>query len=431
MGPRHPEGRDAGFQHEIPEKKMNNRLAVSLCLLLANAAACLAAGERNDWENPGVTGINLEPPHTTLVPYQDVPAALRGDRAGSAFFKLLNGTWKFNWVKKPDERPVDFYRDDYDVSGWAGIHVPGHWQLQGYGIPIYRNIPYEFVKDPPFIQHDYNPVGSYRTVFSVPQKWGGRRVFLVFEGVKSAFYLWINGRKVGYHQDSMTPAEFDITGYLREGDNTLAAEVYRWSDGSYLECQDFWRFSGIFRDVYLFAAPQVHLRDFWVRTELDDRYRDALLRVDAELRSYAAAGSGRYTVELNLYGPEGRPVFGKALSRSADLPGGAAAALEFERKVENPDKWSAERPRLYTLLLVLKDPDGNTVEVQRCRVGFREVEIRQGQLLVNGVPILIKGVNRHEHDPDHGRVVPRERMLQDLRLLKRFNINAVRTSHYP
>ncbi|HUU29895.1 MAG TPA: glycoside hydrolase family 2 TIM barrel-domain containing protein [archaeon] len=410
---------------------MSNLFASIVLLSLLCIIGQARAQESHDWENPEMIGQNKEPAHVTLVPYQDTETALRGDRSASPFFKLLNGTWKFFWVKKPAERPEDFYRDDYDVSRWDEITVPGQWQLQGYGIPVYLNQPYEFKKNPPFIQNDYNPVGSYRTEFAIPADWKDREVFLVFEGVKSAFYLWINGRKAGYSQGSMTPAEFDITGYLREGRNSLSVEVYRWSDGSYLECQDFWRLSGIYRDVYLFSTPRVHVRDFWARTDLDDSYRDALLKVSVKVKNYSADQDGAYKVELNLLDSANRPVSGKILLKEAEIPRKDEVALEFEQKVNNPAKWSAEQPNLYTLLVILKDPADRVIEVQRCRVGFRRVEIRDGQLLVNGVPILIKGVNRHEHDPDRGRAISRELMVKDIQLMKQFNINAVRTSHYP
>jgi len=228
-----------------------------------------------DWENPDVVGINKEPGHCTLIPYSGIETALKADRKASRFYKSLNGNWKFHWVNKPADRPLDFYKPDYDISTWKLIPVPSNWQMHGYGIPIYLNVPYPFPANPPYIPHDYNPVGSYRRKFTIPDDWKDRRIFLHFDGVKSAFYLWINGQKVGYSQDSMTPAEFNITQYLKSGENILSVEVYRWSDGSYLEDQDMWRLSGIYRNVYLFAAPQVHISDFFVRTDLDDSYTDA------------------------------------------------------------------------------------------------------------------------------------------------------------
>ena len=334
-------------------------------------------------------------------------------------------------MKKPADRPADFWRDGFDDGAWDTIPVPSCWEFEGYGTPIYINVRYPFPANPPFVPHDWNPVGSYRTRFTVPETWDGRRTFIVFEGVKSAFYLWINGREVGYSQGSMTPAEFDITGYIEPGRNTLAAEVYRWSDGSYLECQDTWRFSGIYRDVWLYSTADTHMRDFRVVTDLDSDYRDARMNVTVEIANYADSRSGELAVELTLYDRLNEPVFDRPARKEARVDGGGETTLEFGIDVANPLKWSAEHPNLYTLVLTLKDSYGAVVEAERCRVGFREVEIRDAQLLVNGVPILIKGVDRHEHDPDMCRTVSREIMVKDIRLMKLNNINAVRTSHYP
>ncbi len=387
----------------------------------------------NDWENSEMIGQGKEPGHCTLLPYPDSATALVGTRGASPYHQSLNGTWKFNWVRKPVDRPVDFYKPDYDVSGWDGLPVPGNWQMFGYGIPIYTNVRYPFPMNPPHIPNEYNPVGSYRTEFAIPEAWDGREVFIHFDGVKSAFYLWINGEKIGYSQGSMTPAEFNITKALKPGKNVLAAEVYRWSDGSYLEDQDMWRFSGIYRDVYLFAAPRVHLRDFFVKCDLDDDYRDATLSVTAKVRNFGGEPAPGHTVEAELLLGGQKAPSGPALMTGATgaIAPGSEAVVEMQAPVENPDKWSAEKPNLYVLLLTLRDSAGNVVEVERCNVGFRKVEIRDQRLFVNGVPIYIKGVNRHEHDPDLGRAVPYERMVQDILLMKQFNINTVRTCHYP
>jgi beta-galactosidase len=391
-----------------------------------------------DWENPDVVGINKEPGHCTLVPYSDIETALKADRTNSPFYRSLNGNWKFNWVNKPADRPLDFYKPDYDVSTWKLIPVPSNWQMHGYGIPIYLNVRYPFPPNPPYIPHDYNPVGSYRRQFTMPKDWKDRRIFLHFDGVKSACYLWINGQKVGYSQDSMTPAEFDITQYLKSGENTIAVEVYRWSDGSYLEDQDMWRLSGIYRNVYLFATPQVHIRDFFVQTDLDDSYTDATLKIRPRITNYNDQNIEGWTVEAQLYDPNKESVLTEPLTRTVSSiineqypqRDNVKFAL-LEQKITNPKKWSDEFPNLYTLVLSLNDAEGKTVEAESCRVGFRKVEIKEGQLLVNGRSIKLFGVNRHEHDPDHGRAVPVSRMIQDIKLLKQNNINAVRTSHYP
>jgi beta-galactosidase len=407
-------------------------LLVSALVLVWLSRAVYGA-EVPDWENPEMIGQNKEPAHCTLMVYPDVETAMEATREASPFFQLLNGDWKFNWVRKPGDRPVDFYKLDYNVSGWEEVPVPSNWQMHGYGIPIYTNVTYPFPKNPPHIPHDYNPVGSYRTTFTVPSDWKGRQVFIHFDGVKSAFYLWINGQKVGYSQDSMTPAEFNITEYLCEGENILAAEVYRWSDGSYLEDQDMWRFSGIYRDAYLFSTPAVHVRDFFVRSDLDERYKDASLRATVKIRNYGAEVAGAHTVDVTLLGPTGTPVGNDPLMSQtvSDIAARGETVLEMVASVVNPRKWSAETPNLYTVLLTLKDGDGRVVEVERCAIGFRKVEIKENQLFVNGASIKIKGVNRHEHDPDHGRAIPLSRMIQDIKLLKQNNINTVRTSHYP
>ena len=389
-----------------------------------------------DWENPEVFGRNKEPGHCTLMPYPGIARALEGTREASPYYKLLNGNWKFKWVERPADRPCGFYKLNYDVSHWREIPVPSNWELQGYGIPTYTNAAYPFSPvepKPPSIPHDDNPVGSYRTEFEIPSSWGGRQVFLHFDGVRSAFYLWINGKEVGYSQGSMTPAEFNITKYLRKGENVLAAEVYRYSDGSYLEDQDAWRLSGIYRDVYLFSTPEVHLRDFFVRSELDEQYCDATVKVTARVRNYSGKDAKSHKIEVTLLGADGRFVGSAPLlaDESGVIDAGAESVIEMEAEVARPQKWSAETPYLYKVVLTLKDSKGKVVEVEQCNFGFREVELKDGQMLVNGKAILIKGVNRHEHDPDHGRAIPFSRMLEDIKLLKQNNINAVRTSHYP
>jgi beta-galactosidase len=391
-----------------------------------------------DWENPQVIGWNKEAGHCTLVPYHDARAALQCERQASDFYKSLNGKWKFNWVSKPSDRPVDFYKPGYDVSKWDEIPVPSNWQMHGYGRPIYLNMRYPFPVNPPYIPHDYNPVGSYRTEFEIPGAWKDRQVFLHFDGIKSASYFWINGQSTGYSQDSMLPAEFNITKYLKPGANTLAVEVYRWSDGSYLEDQDMWRLSGIYRNVYLFSTPQVHIRDFAVRTDLDDNYTYANLMIRPRITNYTTDDLKGWTVEAQLYDADAKPVLSEALSRSVSsiigerYPQRGNVPFELlKTTIENPHKWSAESPYLYTLVITLKDSEGKAVEIESCRVGFREVEIKDGQLFVNGKSIKLFGVNRHEHDPDYGRAVPVSQMIQDIKLLKTHNLNAVRTSHYP
>ncbi len=383
-----------------------------------------------EWQDPTVVEQNKAAPHATLFPFENRDLALRGDPQQSAFFQSLNGDWKFHWAPRPEDRPSDFHQVRYDDSRWGTIPAPGNWELNGYGIPIYVNIPYEFTwhPHPPALPEHYNPVGAYRKTFVLDDSWEGRRIFVHFGAVKSACYLWINGKKVGYSEGSKLPAEFDITEYVRPGQNLLALEVYRWSTGSYLECQDFWRISGIQRDVFLWSAPAVHVRDFFVQTDLDEAYRDAVFDLTLELENYDAAAAAGYALKVELLDATGATV----MEAARPVDGFSTTSVErFSQKITAPSLWSAETPSLYTLLVALLDPKGETLEVIRQKVGFREVEIRNGQLLVNGRAIWIKGVNRHEHDPRTGHVVSRESMIKDIELMKKANINAVRTSHYP
>ena len=310
--------------------------------------------ELNDWENPTVVGINKEPAHATLVPYPDRQSALKGDRPASGWFKLLNGRWKFRWVPRPAEAPMDFYREDFSVKDWDRIEVPGNWETQGYGIPIYTNISYPFSPvNPPHIPHDNNPVGLYRTDFGIPNSWEGMQVILHFGGVSSAFYLWVNGKKVGYSQGSRLPAEFNITPYIRTGTNTLAVRVYRWCDGSYIEDQDHWRLSGIHREVFLTAVPSVHIFDVFMRTDLDERYRNATLMIRPRLRAFTNESLKGWTVQAQLYDSQNQPVFSTPLEKDAPTilnekypqRDNVKFAL-LQGDVDNPKKWSAEHPNL-------------------------------------------------------------------------------------
>jgi beta-galactosidase len=390
----------------------------------------------DDWRNPRVVGRNKEPGHATLIPFADEATALTGDREASRYFKLLNGEWQFNLAPNPASAPKGFHKADYDDAAWDPITVPGNWQIEGlgrgYDPPIYTNVQYPFpIDDLPRVPADDNPTGSYRRTFTIPGDWGGRRILLLFEGVDSAFCVWVNGQRVGYSQDSRLSAEFDITRYVQPGENTLAVQVYRWSDGSYLEDQDFWRLSGIYRDVYLWAAPTVHVRDFWVTTDLDETYKDAVLKVKAKVCNSSERDVTDHQVEVKLFAADGTAVFVEPIATSIDVKTGDEVTLELDRAVLHPHKWSDENPYLYTLLIALKDSAGDVLEVENCKVGFRKVELKDGQIHVNGVPILLKGVNRHEHDPDTGHTISVESMIQDIRLMKQFNVNAVRTCHYP
>jgi len=384
-----------------------------------------------DWENPEVVGRNKEPGHCTYVPYADIRTAVQNDPAQSAYTQCLNGIWKFNWVRKPAERPAHFYREDYDVSQWDDIKVPANWEMEGYGIPIYTDTDYPFPANPPHIPHEYNPVGSYRRNFTIPETWEDRQVFLHFGGVKSAFYVWVNGKEVGYSQGSKTPAEFNISEHVRSEKNALAVEVYRWSDGAYLEDQDYWKISGIERDVFLFSTPNVMIRDFFVLGDLDELYLNGRIEVTVDVKSYLRDTPEKHRIQMHLFDADYRPVFEEPVEGEVEFNESGESEIRLESFIENPKKWSAETPNLYSVVLSLLDESGRTVEVVSCKTGFRKVEIKGGQLLVNGIPVTIKGVNRHEHEPETGRVVSEEFMMKDIRLMKQFNINAVRTSHYP
>lgn len=394
-------------------------------LLTSFLAFALLGQQRPEWDDPAVLHVNKERPHTTMKVYTS--ADLR-----FAWHTLLNGNWKFHLSPTPAGRPPDFYRPDFDDSGWKTIPVPSSWQMHTDDIPIYTNIIYPFPmspEEPPLVPKENNPVGLYRTSFEVPAEWKGRQLFITFDGVDSAFYLWVNGQKVGYSEDSRTPAEFNITRYAKPGRNLLAVEVYRWSDGSYLEDQDMWRMSGIFRNVHLWSTGEQHIRDFEIRTDLDASYRDAVLRVRTDVYNFTLSQSD-VSVTLEMLDDDNTPVFPPQTRRVTPNMRGETSA-EFSVPVKNPRKWTAETPNLYRVLLTLKNAAGDTLEVVPSHTGFRKVEIRNGRLLVNGQAILLKGVNRHEHSPDTAKYVPRELMEKDVVLMKQFNVNAVRTSHYP
>jgi beta-galactosidase/evolved beta-galactosidase subunit alpha len=382
----------------------------------------------NDWTNPKLTHRNRLAARSYTFAYPDEPAALTGEPGRSPHFLLLNGMWKFHYAATPADAPPAFAEKSFDVGGWDDIPVPCSWQMVGYGRPHYTNFQYPIPVDPPRVPTE-NPTGSYRRDFTVPADWSGRQIFLRFEGVDSAFHVWVNGKEVGFSKGSRTPAEFDVTRLVRPGANSVSVRVYQWSDGTYCEDQDMWWLSGIFRDVYLLATPSVHVSDLCVQTDLDAAYENAKLRVRAKIANYAKAAAVGYQLALRLLDAAGRQVARKSGKVAVDAAG--EATVEMTMPVAAPEKWSAESPYLYTLLATLKDAAGQTVEVTPVKVGFRQVEIQGGRFLVNGRAIKLKGVNRHEHHPDLGRAVPLETMIQDILLMKRHNINAIRTSHYP
>ncbi|HHW47296.1 MAG TPA: beta-galactosidase subunit alpha, partial [Clostridiaceae bacterium] len=373
---------------------------------------------------------NSEKPSSAPIPYADIQTALKGERGASPYFMLLNGNWKFMYAENLSKVPENFHMEDFDQTGWDTIPVPSNWQMHGYDVPNYTNIEYPYPLDPPHVP-DENPIGLYRKDFYIPEAWEGRHVFISFGGVNSAFTLWINGHRVGYGQCSHMPFEFNITEYIRPGKNTIAVMVYKWSATSYIEDQDFWRLSGIFREVYLYSTRDVHIRDLHINTDLDDEYKDAVLNVKITLKNYSRLHSDKYFVAVSLVDGRGNAVFEKNINTPVQLGPGDETVLFLEEKVITPEKWTAETPNLYNTLVVLKDEDENIVEVESVNTGFRKIEIKNSQLYINGVSVKLKGVNRHDTDCDLGHAVSREIMLKDILLMKQHNINAVRTSHYP
>lgn len=400
-------------------------------ILLVAVLNPMVAQELPEWQDPDIVQVNRELPHAVMFSFESMELARKGEKHRSANFISLNGTWKFRYSASPSDRPEKFYRKNFNVDRWDDIQVPGNWEFQGFGVPIYVNIAYEWTSDPqpPAVPENHNPVGSYRRNFVVPQNWEQKQVYIHFGAVKSAFYLWINGEPVGYSQGSKTPAEFDITSYIRPGENSVSLEVYRWSDGSWLECQDFWRVSGIERDVYLEARPKVHISDYFCRSQLISNYRDGMLDLDISLRNQSALARSA-KVKIHLY-KKGAAQSVWEDEVDAEIRSNGEVRLNTSSAIGDVLPWSAEVPNLYELVMVLSDSTGEILESVSSSIGFRTSEILNGQLLVNGKAILLKGVNRHEHDPVTGHYVSRESMLKDIRLMKEHNINAVRTSHYP
>ncbi|MCR8557247.1 DUF4981 domain-containing protein [Mucilaginibacter sp. BJC16-A38] len=390
-------------------------------------------------EDPECTGINKEPDHATLMPYASLKEALAANRHVSSFSRSLNGSWKFNWVDWPQKRPVNFYKTDYDVSGWRDIKVPSNWQVEGYGTPYYSNYTYIFKKDFPRVMstpsvkytayQERNPVGSYRRNFEVPADWNGRRIFVTFDGVDAGFFLWVNGKKVGYSVNSRNAAEFDITNYVKPGSNMIAAEVYRFTTGSYLEDQDMFRLSGIFRNVTLWSAPQEHIRDYFIKTTFDQQFRNAQLSVAAKVKNYSTTEVKAHDLEVTLFNGNA-PVPGAVVKKEIPaLKPGEEVTLDVSFNVNNPEKWTAETPKLYTTVLTINDSSGK-LETLSSRTGFRQIEIKGRIFTVNGVPIKLKGVNRHENWPDDGHAITEAQMIRDIVLIKQANCNHVRTCHY-
>ena len=421
--------------------RKKNLFGAMSALLLMSAFQIMRAQERPEWNDEQVSGVNKEAACQLAIPFVDEQQASECFIENSTYYKTLNGTWKFHWVADPKDRPQTFYQPDYDVSNWDDIKVPATWQIEAvrhnkaWDKPLYCNVIYPFTKWgnvqwPNVIQprpDDYtfatmpNPVGSYRREFTLPESWNGRDVYIRFNGVEAGFYIWLNGQKVGYSEDSYLPAEFNLTPYLsKNGKNVLAVEVYRFTDGSFLECQDFWRFSGIFRDVFVWAAPKTQIRDFFFRTDLDAQYKNAIVALDVTLTGEKIKGDLR----VRLTDDEGREV---ASHTQTALLGDN----HFNFEVPDPAKWTAETPALYNLTLSLIRKN-QVIDLRSVKVGFRKIELASdGRLLINGKSTLFKGVDRHDHSHINGRTVSKEEMEKDIQLMKQFNVNAVRTSHYP
>lgn len=391
---------------------MKKQLMTGLFTVLA-----LTAGAQTfqEWRNPEINAVNRAPMHTNYFAFENADAAKKADKKQSTNYMTLNGTWKFNWVKDADSRPTDFWKTGFNDKGWDDLQVPAVWELNGYGDPIYVNVGYawrnQFQNNPPEVPTENNHVGSYRREIVVPASWKGKDIIAHFGSVTSNMYLWVNGRYVGYSEDSKLEAEFDLTPYLKPGQkNLIAFQVFRWCDGTYLEDQDFFRYSGVGRDCYLYARNKKRIQDIRVTPDLDAAYQNGSLAVNLDLK-----GSGK--VDLELVDAQGKQVATATANKSGLVT----------MNVENPKKWSAETPYLYTLRASMQGSN----EVIPVKVGFRKIELKGDQILVNGKAVLFKGADRHEMDPDGGYVVSPERMLQDIQIMKQFNLNAVRTCHYP
>jgi beta-galactosidase len=412
---------------------MNKIFFAFLSIVLFDIKSNAQLFTQTEWENPSIIEIGKEPPHAHFIPL----ANTNETEKTSSLIKSLNGNWKFNYVDKPYDRPTNFFQNNFDDAAWKIIPVPSNWEWQGYGIPIYTNIIYPFPKNPPYIDHSYNPVGTYRTSFTVPENFTDKETILHFASVTGCMYVWVNGQQVSMSKVSKSPTEFNITKYLQQGANTLAVQVYRWHDGSYLEDQDFWRVSGIERDVMLIARPTISMQDFRVDALLDKTYQNGILDIECTISRIVKTLSNptngnikfpnfpNYSVKILLEDLDKKIIFNKIFSNQGK------DVLKSKAVLPNIKTWSAEKPNLYTCIIEILN---NKNEVQECikqKIGFRKVEIINGNLLVNGKRILVKGVNRHEHDEIKGHVPNRDLMLLDIKLMKQYNINTVRTSHYP
>lgn len=411
-------------------------LSFFVCLVLFPLTLVAQEERYEQITNPKLTSINKEPPRSTFTSYVTEEDAIIDDRIHGTFRLSLNGKWKFHYVENFADRPTDFMNPRTDVSKWPDIQVPGNWELQGFGTPIYVNTSYEFCSpgyapywdkpNPPYVPKDWNPTGTYRRTFTIPSDWDNKEIFLSADGVRGAAFYYMNGKFVGMNKDAKTPARFNVTSIARRGENVIAIQVYRFSDANYLECQDFWRISGIERDIYLYAQPTIHLTDFKAETPLDADYRNGILKLKVK---FVSESSQRIPIIVGYRLLDAKD---QQIAQSSIRINSNQEEVEFNSKtIKEPLQWTAETPNLYTLVISLKQINGNVIEATSCKVGFRTVEIKNKQLMVNGKPILVKGVNYHEHNEHTGHYVPEELMLKDFELWKKYNVNTVRTCHYP
>jgi beta-galactosidase len=408
-------------------------LVIFLCTVAAGASSqdkIFLSEIYNYLENTQMFELNQEDGHVPLVPYLTVDEALKNNRSGASGFLSLNGTWKFHFADTPEGTPDNFYAEDFSDKKWDTIQVPSNWEMQGFGDPLFRNVSTPFRPDPPNVPREYNPTGSYRKIFNIPVSWKDKEIFLRMEKTASASFVWINGKEVGYNEGAQEPAEYNITKYLKPGKNTIAVNVYKYSDGYYLEDQDYWRLAGIFDDVWLFATPKTHIFDWYATTDFDKTYTNARLDLYIDIKNYSAVTVNDFTLRTTLYDKD-RKTVKTFISEKFTVQPGIKQTIKLSDEVKNPAKWSAEYPNLYTLTFELINSSGKTIEVITGRIGFKETEIRNQVFYLNGVPVKLNAINSHMQHPVLGHTMNEETIRKDLSLFKQFNINCVRTSHYP
>jgi beta-galactosidase len=410
----------------IDASRIDKKLLFIALILIAFSASA----QINFWENPSLVDEGKEPARAFFIPAGNLQEWENHNLSENSDIQLLNGTWKFRFADKVADRPVDYFNINTDESLYKDIQVPGSWETQGFGIPVYTNSNYIFPENPPFVDNNDLPIGTYRKKFTVDEKLKGKQVILHFGSIAGAATIYLNEKKIGYSKASKTPAEFNITPFLHPGENLLAVQIFKWSDASYLEDQDFWRLAGIERDVFLIGRPDLSLEDFFVVGDLDENYKNGILSMEVKIRNFSLVASEPSTAIVTMWNQQQKKIFSKTLKVSR-INGKSTDKVSFSMNVANPEKWSAEYPNLYTLSIELKNNKGNILETTGCYTGFRKMEIKNKQLLINGKPIIIRGTNTHEHHEKYGRYVDPQTRLADIRLMKQHNLNAIRTSHYP